>query len=54
VVGSSADDRRGGQRRTDLREPQLWAWQEDLDLGYELKGSLNLSPPITETTQFKN
>jgi peptide/nickel transport system substrate-binding protein len=33
---------------------QLWAWKEDLDLGYELKGSLNLSPPITETTQFKN
>jgi peptide/nickel transport system substrate-binding protein len=33
---------------------QLWAWKDNLDLGYELKGSLNLSPPITETTHFKN
>ena len=33
---------------------QLWAWKDNLDLGYELKGSLNLSPPITEMTQFKN
>ncbi|MCB1970768.1 MAG: polyamine ABC transporter substrate-binding protein [Geminicoccaceae bacterium] len=31
---------------------QLWAWKDDLDLGYELKGSLNLSPPITEATHF--
>ncbi len=33
---------------------QLWAWKDNLDLGYELKGSLNLSPPIIETTHFKN
>ena len=31
---------------------QLWAWKDNLDLGYELKGSLNLSPPITEATHF--
>jgi peptide/nickel transport system substrate-binding protein len=31
---------------------QLWAWKDNLDLGYELKGSLNLSPPITEQTHF--
>ncbi len=31
---------------------QLWAWHSSLDLGYELKGSLNLSPPITESTRF--
>jgi peptide/nickel transport system substrate-binding protein len=31
---------------------QLWAWKDNLDLGYELKGSLNLSPPITEKTHF--
>ncbi len=31
---------------------QLWAWKDSLDLGYELKGSLNLSPPITEKTRF--
>ncbi len=31
---------------------QLWAWHTNLDLGYELKGSLNLSPPITEKTHF--
>src|SRR3546814_12233825 len=24
---------------------QLWAWQSNLDLGVEVKGSLNLSPP---------
>ena len=32
---------------------QLWAWKDNLDLGYDLKGSLNLSPPITEMTHFK-
>ena len=32
---------------------QVWAWKDNLDLGYELKGSLNLSPPIIETTHFK-
>ena len=31
---------------------QVWAWKDSLDLGYELKGSLNLSPPITEKTRF--
>jgi peptide/nickel transport system substrate-binding protein len=33
---------------------QLWAWKDTLDLGYELKGSLNLAPPITENTHFVN
>src|SRR5882757_3365663 len=27
---------------------QLWAWKDTLDLGYDLKGSLNLAPPVTE------
>jgi len=31
---------------------QLWAWKDTLDLGYDLQGSLNLSPPITEKTRF--
>ena len=31
---------------------QLWAWKDTLDLGYDLTGSLNLSPPITEKTRF--
>src|SRR5262249_61180385 len=31
---------------------QVWAWKDSLDLGYELKGSLNLSPPIIEKTRF--
>ena len=31
---------------------QLWAWKDSLDFGYEPKGSLNLSPPITEATRF--
>lgn len=30
----------------------LWAYKDSLDLGYELKGSLNLGPPITEQTRF--
>jgi peptide/nickel transport system substrate-binding protein len=30
----------------------LWAFKDSLDLGYELKGSLNLGPPITELTRF--
>jgi peptide/nickel transport system substrate-binding protein len=33
---------------------QLWAWKDNLDLGYELKGSLNLAPPVTEKTHFVN
>ena len=31
---------------------QLWAWKDNLDLGYDLKGSRNLAPPITEKTHF--
>jgi peptide/nickel transport system substrate-binding protein len=31
---------------------QLWAWHTNLDFGYDLKGSLNLSPPITEKSHF--
>ncbi len=31
---------------------QLWAWKDSLDFGYDPKGSLNLSPPITENTRF--
>ncbi|MGL4324146.1 MAG: ABC transporter substrate-binding protein [Beijerinckiaceae bacterium] len=30
----------------------LWAFKDSLDLGYELKGSLNLGPPVTEATRF--
>jgi peptide/nickel transport system substrate-binding protein len=33
---------------------QLWAWKDSLDLGYDLKGSLNLAPPVTEATHFNN
>jgi peptide/nickel transport system substrate-binding protein len=33
---------------------QLWAWKDNLDLGYDLKGSLNLAPPVTEKTHFVN
>lgn len=32
---------------------QVWAWNDKIDLGYELHGALNLSIPITEKTQFK-
>ncbi|MEO3475131.1 ABC transporter substrate-binding protein [Roseomonas sp. CAU 1739] len=31
---------------------QLWAYRSNLDLGYELKASLNLAPPLLETTRF--
>lgn len=31
-----------------------WAYKSNLDLGYDFKGSLNLSPPITELTRFSN
>jgi len=31
---------------------QLWAYRTNLDLGYELKASLNLAPPLLETTHF--
>ena len=33
---------------------QLWAWKDNLDLGYDLKGALNLAPPIIEKTHFVN
>ncbi|MEO1016233.1 MAG: ABC transporter substrate-binding protein [Pseudomonadota bacterium] len=32
---------------------QVWGKRANLDLGYELEGSLNLGPPITENTEFK-
>jgi peptide/nickel transport system substrate-binding protein len=32
--------------------PNIWAWQGSLDLGYPMKGSLNLTPHITEKTHF--
>ena len=31
---------------------QLWAWNDALDLGHEVTGSLNLSPAITEASRF--
>ena len=31
---------------------QLWAWKDSLDLGVEVNGSLNLSPPVTEQARF--
>jgi peptide/nickel transport system substrate-binding protein len=31
---------------------QLWAWKDTLDLGYDMEGSLNLSPAITEASKF--
>jgi len=31
---------------------QLWAYRDTLNLGYELRASLNLAPPILETTRF--
>ena len=31
---------------------QLWAWSDDLDLGFPVDGSLNLSPAITEESRF--
>jgi peptide/nickel transport system substrate-binding protein len=30
----------------------LWAWRDTLDLGYDMVGSLNLAPQITEKTRF--
>jgi peptide/nickel transport system substrate-binding protein len=30
----------------------MWAWRDSLDLGYELIGSLNLVPQLTEKTRF--
>lgn len=31
---------------------QLWAWKDTLDLGVDVEGSLNLSPPVTEQASF--
>ncbi|MEO1542650.1 MAG: ABC transporter substrate-binding protein [Pseudomonadota bacterium] len=33
---------------------QVWIWSTDLDLGVEVNGTLNLSPPVTELASFKN
>ena len=33
---------------------QLWAWKDNLDLGVEVVGALNLSPAITELARFTN
>jgi peptide/nickel transport system substrate-binding protein len=33
---------------------QVWARNERVNLGYELKGAMNLAPPITETTTIKS
>ena len=30
----------------------VWAWRDTLDLGYDMVGSLNLGPQITEKTHF--
>lgn len=32
----------------------LWVWNDSLDLGVDVTGSLNLSPPITEMARFTN
>jgi peptide/nickel transport system substrate-binding protein len=32
---------------------QIWVRSDKLDLGYELNGSLNLAPPITESTALR-
>ena len=31
---------------------QLWAWKDTFEPGYEIEGSLNLSPAITEQSRF--
>jgi len=33
---------------------QVWVHAARLDFGYELKGAMNLAPPITEATALKN
>ncbi|MEO1536723.1 MAG: ABC transporter substrate-binding protein [Pseudomonadota bacterium] len=33
---------------------QVWIWNSNLDLGVEVNGTLNLSPPITEQARFTN
>lgn len=32
----------------------LWVWNKNLDLGVDVNGSLNLSPPVTEAASFQN
>lgn len=32
---------------------QIWVWNHSLDLGLEVNGTLNLSPPVTELASFK-
>ena len=32
----------------------LWVWNDNLDLGVDVTGSLNLSPPVTEQARFTN
>ncbi|MDQ2801174.1 MAG: ABC transporter substrate-binding protein, partial [Pseudomonadota bacterium] len=36
-----------------LEVEQVWAQRDDLDLGYDLHGSMSLGPLITEQTHFK-
>ena len=53
VEDRAGEDHQGRSARVPVYEQlQLWAWKDTLDLGYELQGSLNLSPPITEKTRF--
>ncbi|WP_067339270.1 ABC transporter substrate-binding protein [Stappia indica] len=35
-----------------VQSMQLWAWKDTLDLGVDVNGSLNLSPPVTEAASF--
>lgn len=36
-----------------IETEQVWARHDDVDLGYDLKGSLSLGPLVTEQTHFK-
>ncbi|MDA8247632.1 MAG: ABC transporter substrate-binding protein [Rhodospirillales bacterium] len=36
-----------------IETEQVWVQRDDVDLGYDLKGSLSLGPLITEKTHFK-
>ena len=45
------DDQRGADVHNPLFELlQVWAHSSRIDYGYELKGAMNLAPPITEKT----
>jgi peptide/nickel transport system substrate-binding protein len=37
-----------------LQARLLWVWNDNLDLGVDVTGSLNLSPPVTEMAKFIN